>query len=502
MRTKKSFPWHAIWYLLIFLFFFIWFSKLYPLVVYDTDDWFFLGHVRSAAPIWGAWNPAKVFPEFFMPLFSSLGCFLLMPFVGDYIDTMTITHALVVSGFLTVYFWSFSCLIKRLFSLPFSTTQLITSIFLLFHFWARQNGDDNNTYLFYCNDLNCYYNYLIPTVVNASIVMFLIGNPKAASLLSLEKPLRTGVCLVILYLAIFSNLVSSGVLAVYAGSCILLQIWQNRKHFSLVSFCKENGLYLGILAAWLVSAVFELSGGRASVSDSLFSWEGLWQTAKGYGSVLAECNRFFWISSIFFLLLGAGAFFFSGRRNGGNSFGFSIILTWLITAVVIHIYGIFLCASVSPYNISRSEYVFPTFFFLMLLTMLSLGYLFSRYPQACAVFPLFLLLLISEVNLPGKAYRESNISNFDGTVAGEISRNIVSQIVAADENGMKEMTLYVPVHVADPANADNWPHNLQDAALISSTLYEHGIISYPISLTVVASEEVNRLHHLPLPQAD
>lgn len=81
-------------------------------MVYDADDWTYLAYVRSATPIWGDWNPAKVFPETVMPFFSTVAVYTLMPLLGDYILAQTVMHALVVSISITVYVFCFTELVK------------------------------------------------------------------------------------------------------------------------------------------------------------------------------------------------------------------------------------------------------------------------------------------------------------------------------------------------------------------------------------------------------
>ena len=72
MKIKKDKYMEALWCLAVFAFFYIWFSRIHPLVVYDGDDWSYIAFARRATPVWGAWNPAKVFPEVLMPLFSNI----------------------------------------------------------------------------------------------------------------------------------------------------------------------------------------------------------------------------------------------------------------------------------------------------------------------------------------------------------------------------------------------------------------------------------------------
>ncbi len=122
MNTKKDKLWETLWCAAVFAFFYVWFSKVHPLIVYDADDWTYIAYVRRATPIWGEWNPAKVFPEVLMPFFSTIILHTLVPLTGDYITGFTVGHALVVSGFITVYAWSLVALLRRSFSLSSSCT--------------------------------------------------------------------------------------------------------------------------------------------------------------------------------------------------------------------------------------------------------------------------------------------------------------------------------------------------------------------------------------------
>ena len=148
IKTEKRLE--ALWYLAIFAFFYIWFSKIHPLIVYDLDDWTYLAYVRKATPIWGDWNPAKVFPEVVMPFVSTIILHTIVPLVGDYITGFTVGHALVVSGFITAYAWCMGSLIKRTFSHSRFTGALVSTFFLLLHFLVFRTEDFNNAYLFHC----------------------------------------------------------------------------------------------------------------------------------------------------------------------------------------------------------------------------------------------------------------------------------------------------------------------------------------------------------------
>lgn len=499
MKINQKTLGRFLWYTVIFLFFYIWFSQIHPLVVYDMDDWTYLAYVRSATPVWGDWNPAKVFPEVMMPFFSTLGRYLIYPLVGDYITALTITHALVVSGFVTLYFGCFAYLLKRIFSLSSVPAGLATILFAIFHFLVFRTQEYNNSYLFSSVDLNCYYNYVIPGLINASLVMYLLANHPFQAHLQSKSPWWQGIFFLMLYLTIFSNLTDSGILAAYAGSCVVISLWENRSHLRLTSLLKQNSFSLGVLLAWFISAIFELSGGRAGSAAGGSLPSSLRYALVSLFQILFRCNRIFWVC-VAVICIGSLVRFFWARKKSPQppKFLLSFFLC-LIAAAAQSIYTLLLCAAVAPSYIFRSEYLFAPFFFYLLLVCLGFGYLLNQFPRLSSVLPLILLLLVSQVNTRGKTFREPNMSNYSGKVCAEISRGILNQILEADQQGLEEMTLYLPLYVSDPETMDNWPYSLVLVPRISAALYEHGLITYPIELHGVPSADFNAYYHLPIP---
>lgn len=499
MKISKQNLIKILWYAGIFFFFYIWFSQVHPLVVYDMDDWTYLAYIRPATPVWGDWNPAKIFPEVMMPFFSTLGRYLIYPVLGDYISAQTVTHALVVSGFITLYAASFAYLMKRIFSLTAPAAGLATLLFLTFHFLVFRTQDGNNSYLFSSADLNCYYNYVIPGLINASLVMYLLANHPFQPHLQSKAPWQQGILLLILYLAIFSNLTDSGILAAYAGACLVVSLWKNRKHLRPVILIKQNVLSLGILLAWFISAVFELSGGRAGSAGGGSFPNSLRFALVSLFEILLDCNKVFWLCVAVIIAASLIRFFCTRKKLPQPAKFLPSFFLCLIAAAAQSIYTLALCAAVTPSYIFRSEYLFPPFFFYLLLVFLGLGYLLSQFPRLPAILPLVLLVLIFQVNTHGKTFRQPNMSNLPGSVCAEVSRGILKQILLADQQGLTEMDLYLPLYVSDPETMDNWPYSQVLVPRISSTLYEHGLIGYPIEIHPVPSADFNRQYHLPIP---
>lgn len=496
MNKKTSNLSYAAFYFLISAFLFVWFSKIHALVPYDGDDWTYLAYVRRTTPIWGAWNPAKVFPEVVFPFVSTIAAFVLAPLTHDYITAQTMIHALVVSLSITGYLWCFSCMLRRCFPCSQLTASLITLVFLTFHFLAMRSADWNNQYLFYCVDLNCYYNYLLPSLLNASIVMSLVANASMEEFLKSGSPVKKGCCYIVVYLAIFSNLPSSGILAAYAGSVLLLDLihrWK-QKHWKRVF--ADDAFYWGILAAWFISAVFELSGGRAaSATSDIPLYYQVYLTCKALADVILNCNRVFLFTALGVILAACIVLI----RTKPNSKAICASSVLLIAFLAYSAYLLLLCAVVNPDCVSRSEYLLGIFFFGMLLSMLALAFLLERFPKLLLVFPLLVFFLVSAVDTGDPTFAESNFSKASPELCAEISRNLIQQIQEADQNGLSEVVLRVPVHVSDPEAEDNWPHSLFLMERIPGTLYAHGLIQRNIRVVPVADPEMNVLFNLPIP---
>lgn len=498
MNIKKEKLWETLWYLAVFAFFCIWFAKIHPLVIYDADDWTYVAYVRSAAPMWGGWNPAKVFPEVLFPFFSGIILHTLVPLTGDYITGMAAGHALVVSGFITVYAWSLVALLRRSFALSRLASILAGTLFLVFHFLIFRTEDIGNSYMFHCRDINCYYNYLLPALLNAILLMHMVKNPRFDAFVKEAEPAKIGIFYILVYFAIFSNLVTSGMLAAFAGSCLLLSLLKNIKKFKLTDYIRQNNVWLVILAMWFVSAIFELSGGRATASSTM-SLQLIHEVAYFLKLILFGANPLFWISVFTIVILALLQFLLTRNKDEAETALMQILVPLSVAGAALLIYMLAICAMVWTGSIYRSEYQFPLLCYGLVAVFVALGYLLKKQPKLMYVLPLLIIFLASDTNTMGKTFSDSLMSNYGAEVCADVSRDIVRQYTEADEAGLDQVTIAVPQHVADPETTDNWPHSLVLLHRIGDALYEQGVISRQIPTTFVIDSALNQKYNIPIP---
>lgn len=77
------------------------FCRCCPLILYDADDWIYIAYKRIPLPIWGGWNPSRVFPETFMPLAGRISAKLVFPLIGDYVLAVMLVSAFMCALLIT-----------------------------------------------------------------------------------------------------------------------------------------------------------------------------------------------------------------------------------------------------------------------------------------------------------------------------------------------------------------------------------------------------------------
>ena len=474
--------------LVIFLFVYIFYTNVHPLVIFDADDWTYISEPRSFIPLWGIWNPAKLFPETLMPLCGSIAAYLIYPFTNDYIGSFTIITAFLGAIIISIYICMFTKYIKKRFELNDFISISIGILFFLIHFLIFVVGTNNNQYMFLTHNVNCFYNYLIPNLLCFILIFYLLINDIDYSI-NFPKNIKYGMLLFCIYIAIFSNLYCNIVLGVYSGSLIFYRFIKKKKGISITKFFKDNFLLFLIIILWIVALVFELSGGRAElqhkgdyfllVKDCLYYLKEM---------ILHGMNRNLLISFIIVFL----AFLITIVRNKDKKENLDVYITITISLIVITIYMILVSAKVGPEYILRVEDTFGIYAFGIIFIIICLTYLFKTYPKLVIVLPILVVFFLVEFNSNYKTFKETNSSNINPNICKQVGEDVINQIIEADKNGDNNLELHVPY-----ANTgDNWPHSTYIGKRISKTLYKHNLINRIIDITVVPDNEMNVKYNL------
>ncbi|MBR1471924.1 MAG: hypothetical protein IJ600_09830 [Lachnospiraceae bacterium] len=488
-RNKKMIG--ILFYAGIFFFCCIFFSQVHPLVPYDMDDWLYVGWRRNAYPLWKDWNPARVFPETFMSLISDLGVFVLKPvFHLEYLHALILAHAMTVGGFITVYMFMFRRFLQKRLRSEEAAAYLLTLLFLLFHFSIFRREHSGNQHLFWTFNLTGYYYYVLPNLMNASLVLFLAGTGREArQRLSL---FQQGVLLLAVYLAVFSNLFSSVILAVWFAGEMLSDLWedlQSKRKTKAPIWLREHLWHIGTLALWLVSLVYEANGGRAEGAGGIALWESIQKFLAWGGKLNLQTTAL----SVLLIAAALAVWCMDCRKAAREKRSKAAVKSGMPIPVLIFgtlvsaVFEVLLCAKVGTDKLEICRVIFSVCFFAFMIIFSSAAYLLKRQPYLTVLLPLILYVLLMNTRIGEHVFLEANGIDLDARLCIAIDRDIIEQAIAADRAGLDEALIYVPLEEEE----ENWPHVIRMGSALSQTLYKHGIISRRIDLTAVPDHAVN-----------
>lgn len=465
----------------------LFFEKAHPLVILDADDWTYISQSRIALPSTKFWNPARILPEILMPYASGLGV-LLFRSLG-YIPSITVMNGLVLSLFITAYVYAFYRLLTDSLDLGPLRAAGLSLLFLLLHFTLFRTDTDQNGYLFWAKDVTCVYYYVIPGLLNCTLVMILARTGLHRCLWEKGGSVSKSLLLLAAYLAVFSNLFESAILACWCGLDLLRGLWKRRPGRD---FWREQSFSLGLLGLWLVSAWFESRGGRGAAAS-----------AQPYLGALGESFRqsFSFFGGMYFLallfcaaILAALLAALLGRafaREERGPLG-SILLPLLLMGLLTLLFEIFLCAKVDASYARRSDVMFGPCFALLALTVLALGLLLRRFERLALVLPLALLVLFSVTDTRGRTFRDSNDILAPAELCTALDQALVDQVLAAQTEGESSLVL----RVLDFGGGDNWPQATYLGGRMAASLYKHGLTRELMEITVLPDPAVNRQFHV------
>lgn len=497
-KVKEKLP-IILFSIIAFVCLYVFYTVSHPLYIYDIDDWTYISFSRRALPQTSQWNPTKVLPETLMPLVAELGVRFVMPLTGSYIDAMAGSFAVVVSACIIAYLLLYGKVIKDKFLLNNMQVALFLVMLTLLHFLPFRVSDTNNYHLFYGGNVNCYFNYLIPALVNASVVMYLMVQEKM-DWKNPDQRLRGGILILLLYLCINSNLLHSGILMAYIGMRLIGGFAEEVKKGNVTKqgfisvfgkFIKHNLFEILIAVCWLAAAMMEMQGGRAHMGDKTEFL--LKDSVRCFVQSISNMNRLFLISTVAVILLAFMILFVSIREREALDKTYIDMMKKLTLCIGLEvIYLIVLCARVSPAYITKPNVMISWMFYLLLMEIISCAYILKKCPVVAFGVPLLVYVLIFETVIDGKTYVENWVPDYSAETVKALDENIIRQVKEAEAAGAVSVDVLIP-----KTESEEWPMAVSYGGYrISTTLYLHGFTHRRMDIRLVPDESVNEEFHL------
>ena len=469
----------------VFLFFLLWFTRIYPIVISTTDDYYDMANHRHIFPAWHGSEPTRVFPEVFMPLVSQGASLLFRLFGGSILDWLTFGWAFWAAGALTALAGALYVLFRK----AGASEWLICGgllVFLLMHFWIfKQKQQDGNLYMLYSEYACTYFHYVIPNLMNAVLVVWLHVDRDLHQLFQPGKRLKKAFFVFYAYFCIFSNIWASMILAAWLGVQFVVSIVSGiRQKQPFGKWIGEHYVVLLLIALWLISQFFELNGQRAAAVESY--------RADSFGGVQGSVRHIFGLLNtrymIFCILIIAGGLISLCFRKDRKMIGELGI--WLASLALCVAYLLLSCSIMTADYLLRPDVFYGAFFFGALIVLRCFFELLRRFPAGKLIVPLLLIFMLVECNSMGRTYKDS-VTRYRGETAAthvRINQDILDQLKRAEESGEKEVVLHVPNY----ANPDNWPYSIAAGEAISKAFHKYGVLKEEIVITeIIPDQEKN-----------
>lgn len=486
---KQLFSVYGIGVLIAMLIFFL---RAHPLIVFDTDDWLYIFYARLPFPLWGDWNPTRIFPEVFMSLCSQVAVWLVYPIWGDYIGALSLVHGVVLSLFVTIYVLTFTLFTQKRLHATFASSVISGILFLLMHFWVFRCSDSSNSFLFAADDTTCVFYYTIPALLNLTLIFLFESFPHLTDLHTPSHLWEKGILLALVYFAVFSNLFSSYILAIWAGVdwlCTGYLLYSSRKKNTtkdpaLVSrFVYE----LAIVLAWLLSVVYEINGGRADSLEKPPFFDSLCDAVSRVKDRILSCNPVFSGFAVVSVLLFLIEIFIAFARKKANP---SVTFFFPKGIFILSLCVIYLILSGSKAGlgyICRPEVQLGVFSVAFVVLCGIVIYFINAYPRLLAPISLALILVCFQINTPGVTFDDTSYSGKEWQACYTYSRYVFDELTRAEQEHLTEYELHVPVY----ESWDNFPLAPYGCRRFCNALLCHGIIPRRMTVTLIPDPEIN-----------
>lgn len=483
--------------ILIFILSFIYFAVITPTIPFDGDDWRYIGTTRLPIPLWGVWNPTKVLPETLMPLCGYIAAFIIYPLSGNYIGAITISLALVISLFVTGMFYCFYLFARRRLGLTWKEALLSQVFFFLSFFLIFKRISQESYSMFWAGDVTCIFNYLIPGLLNAIVILIILQTPNFTVRFAKFSNLKKGLFVLALYFALFSNTQLSIILAIVCFIKFVEIIWPLAKQHSLFSSraWTQTWFYVVTLILWLCTIIFDLHGARAQMV------QGMNQSPFGTRLALTinQIRQFIGLQNKYFLLIAIIIMVVAISRcilKKDSNVVLVATIASLISMVISLVYLLLAYVQAGGTYATRPDAMWAVTFFFLFAVNICLAYLIKSLTFLKTGGVWLLLVVLSSLIAFNFDYQPLPPSNaaFDAKTKVAVDNYIIKQVVEADKAGKASVVVRVPQdqEKVDPKNTgSNWPHSFDMEKWMQNTLYIHHITRSRIQIKFKPDHKVN-----------
>lgn len=463
--------------IVVFLLFF--FIKLCPLVAFDCDDWLCLGAYRLPIPHWKEWEPTRIMPGTLMPVAGWMAAHMIYPICGDYVYSVTIISACIVTFLIAVMCICFQKVLIIRGQMP-AYTAFICEILFLVSFFAIFRNRGTSQCMFTAADLCCIYYYTMSGVLNAIVVLLLLRLKDATEkFLSWNIIQKTGFC-VLVYFALFSNLFHSAITAIYAGVALLFNLYRCRGSFKEI--VRKNIVYLFILIGWGIVLILEVTSGRAEVVGGESSFNLILSVQQLIAIVLGLSKRFMAVV----LLSAVGTAVLLGKRRLDGQDEFIRIFAMMICNGILLTVFLLLLNSKTAY-MSRIDASWGIWFYLIAATVVMVAYIAKSIPLMTKLLPVAIPICVIAAALPDGKFLMSTRENTDYQTCIQLNEYVINHIMEASREGKEEIVIRIPDHSEDLRSL---AYNEALGITVADCLYIQGIIESKPDVKTVLDKEM------------
>jgi len=451
--------------IIILAFMLIFFTNIAPLIIYNCDDWKYLGEMRLPIPLWGGWNPTRVFFETFMPVVGKIAGYILYPINSNFVASVTMISAILLSGLIVIMCIMLYQLLRIRFNRSVMHSLGMEVFFIAMFFLIFRTRSESN-YMFCAEDLCCVYNYTMPGIINAIAVLWMARHKDFNKSFKSYNAVKKILFVLLIYFALLSNIFHSVITVAYCGAIVLFDLLAEirSKTFDIRRYIKNNSVHLTILFSWLVVLLFEKSGGRA----------GDFETVVDIGRTFLQLKTIILALSIPFtvIVLISLVFFVWKVIYQRDLKLLQYVLIFAVSMLIVTVF-LFMLNSIVGY-MSRVDATWGIWFYLILIITLVMSDMLAFCKWRKFAFPLLLIIVIICCYYPDGKYMISSSRNRNYDLCYKASSYYETNIVQANASGENYLEIAVPeVTIGAGTNLTFYPGF---GETVCKTLYLNGVV--------------------------